>query len=48
MILLKKDVCNAKKKNIEDKIPSITNLVTKTTLNAKINEVKVKYLILLT
>ena len=31
---------NAKKKNIEDKIPDITNLATKTTLNAKINEVK--------
>ena len=28
------------KKNIEDKIPDITNLATKTTLNAKINEVK--------
>ena len=27
-------------KNIEDKIPDITNLATKTTLNAKINEVK--------
>ena len=31
---------NAKEKNIEDKIPDITNLATKTTLNAKINEVK--------
>ena len=30
------------KKNIEDKIPDITNLATKTTLNAKINEVKRK------
>ena len=29
-------------KNIEDKIPDITNLATKTTLNAKINEVKGK------
>ena len=27
---------------MEDKIPSITNLATKTTLNAKINEVKVE------
>ena len=27
-------------KNIEDKIPDITNLVTKTILNTKINEVK--------
>ena len=37
---VKKDVYNAKIKNIEDKIPNITNLATKTTLNAKINEVK--------
>ena len=34
------DVYNAKRKNIEDKIPVITNLATNTTLNAKINEVK--------
>ena len=34
---VKKDVYNAKIKNIEDKIPDNTNLV-KTTLNAKINE----------
>ena len=27
-------------KNIEDKIPDITNLATNTTLNSKINEVK--------
>ena len=27
-------------KNVEDKIPDITNLATKTTLNTKINEVK--------
>ena len=38
--VVKKDVYNAKIKNIEDKIPDITNLATKTTLNAKINEVK--------
>ena len=38
--VVKKDVYNAKIKNIEDKIPDITNLVTKTTLNAKINKVK--------
>ena len=37
--VLKKDVYNAKIKNIEDKIPDITNLATNTTLNAKINEV---------
>ena len=39
-MLLKKYVSNAKIKNIEDKIPDITNIATKTTLNAKINEVK--------
>ena len=38
--VLKKDVYNAKIKNIEDNIPDITNLATNTTLNAKINEVK--------
>ena len=39
--VVKKDVYNAKIKNIEeDKIPDITNLSTKVTLNAKINEVK--------
>ena len=31
---------NVKIKNIEDKVPDIINLATKTTLNAKINEVK--------
>ena len=40
--VVKKDVYNAQLKNIEDKIPDITNLVTNTTLNAKINEVKNK------
>ena len=39
--VIKKD---AKIKNIEDKIPDITNLATTTTLNAKINEVKNKIL----
>ena len=34
---VKKDVCNAKIKNI-----NITNLATKTVLNAKINEIKVE------
>ena len=38
--LVKKDIYNPKIKNIEDKIPDITNLATKTSLNAKINEVK--------
>ena len=37
---VKRDVYNAKIKNIEDKISDITNLVSKTILNAKINEVK--------
>ena len=36
----KKDVYNAKIKNIEDKIPDITSLATKNNLNAKTNEVK--------
>ena len=38
--VVKKDVYNAKRKNIEDKIPDFTNLVTNTTLNAKINDAK--------
>ena len=38
--VVKKDAYNAKIKNIEDKIPDITNLPTDTTLNAKINDVK--------
>ena len=38
--VVKKDVYNAKIKNIEDKIPDITNVSTNTTLNAKINEIK--------
>ena len=51
--VVKKGVCNAKIKNIEDKISDITNLATNTTLNAKINELKnkipniTKYLLLL-
>ena len=40
--VFKKDVYNAKIKNIEDKIPDISNLATKTILNAKINVVKNK------
>ena len=36
---------NAKIKNIEDKIPDISNLATKTTLNIKINEVKMKLVV---
>ena len=46
--MVKKDVYNAKIKNIKDKIPDITSLATKTTLNSKTNELKVKYLVLLT
>ena len=38
--VVKKDVYNAKIKNIEDKIPDITNLVINASLNAKINEIK--------
>ena len=38
--VVKKDVYNAKIKNIEEKIPDITNLATNASLNAKINEVK--------
>ena len=37
--VVKKDVYNAKIKNIEDKIFDITNSATNTTLNAVINEV---------
>ena len=38
--VIKKDVYSAKIKNIEDKIPDITNLAAKISLNAKINGVK--------
>ena len=38
--VVKKDVYNGEIKDIEDKIPDITNLTTETTLNTKINEVK--------
>ena len=37
--VVKKTEYNANLKNIEDEIPDITNLATKTALNAKINEV---------
>ena len=39
---VKSNVCNAKIRNIEEKIPDITYLATNTTLNAKINEIKNK------
>ena len=38
--VVKKDLYNAKIKNIEDQIPDITNLDTNASLNAKITEVK--------
>ena len=38
--IAEKDAYNAKIKIIEDKIPDIINLATKTTLNAKINGLK--------
>ena len=38
--VVKKTEYNTKIKNIEDKIPDISNLVTKTNLNTKINEVE--------
>ena len=38
--VVKKDVYNAKMKNIEDKIPVTTNLTANASLNAKISEVK--------
>ena len=38
--IVKKDVYNTKIKDIEDKIPDITNLASNTTLNAKVNEVR--------
>ena len=40
--VVKKDVYNAKIKNIEDKVPDVTNLATNASLDAKINEVKNK------
>ena len=36
--IVRKDVYNAKIKNIEDKIPDITNLVTNSTLNSRLNK----------
>ena len=38
--VVRKALYNAKMKNIENKIPDITNLVTNASLNAKISEVK--------
>ena len=44
-VVVKKDIYHAKIKNIEDKIPDITNSATNTTPNAKL---KTKCLVLLT
>ena len=38
--VVKKDAYNVKLKNIENKIPGITNLATNNTLNAKIKKIK--------
>ena len=38
--VVKKDVYNAKIKDVQNKIPNITNLATNTTLNVKRNEIK--------
>ena len=38
--VVKNTECNAKIKDIVDRIPDITDIATNTTLNAKINEVK--------
>ena len=38
--VVKKDASNAKIINVEEKILDITNLATKTTLNAKLNKAK--------
>ena len=44
--VIKKDVYNAKIKNTEDQIPTITNLATKTALNAVENKIpSVGYLV---
>ena len=40
--VVKKDVYNAKIKDVQNKIPNITNLATNTTLNVKRNEIKSK------
>ena len=41
--IVKRDVYNASIKNIVDEIPDIFNLAISTTLNPKINKVKMKY-----
>ena len=44
--LVKKTKYNAKRKNIEDKTPDITNLATKTIFNTKKMKLKLKYQVL--
>ena len=44
--VVKKTEYNAKTKNIEDKIPDITNLATITILNTKRKKLKLKYQVL--
>ena len=39
-------MCNAKIKNVQDKMPDITNLATNTTLHAKLISLKTKFLVL--
>ena len=46
--VVKKDLHDVKIKNIEDRIPSITNLATNASLNAKVNEVKREILNIIT
>ena len=45
---VKKDLHDVKIKNIEDRIPGITNLATNASLNAKVNEVKREILNIIT
>ena len=40
--VVKKDVYNAKIKNIEDKVPDITNFSINTPVSTKINEIKIE------
>ena len=46
--VVKKDLHDVKIKNIKDRIPSITNLATNASLNAKVNEVKREILNIIT
>ena len=46
--VVKRDVHNAIIKDIEHKIPDITNLATNTLIRSKLNEIEKKYPVLLT